>query len=206
MSTVMRVNASELGTCDDAQEDNSYSGLAKVAFDQLVVQPWQGLVNTAAAFGRFSYQHPATALAMTATFAMPVVAALMPEQSSNLWYRQFTCASSRDVQQITTFVGSSTVTLNFAPADGKYQFTPNTNAPGYPSATQCSYAANTYWYGPSFDAGQLYTNSNCTIKYNYANPTISTFQWGQANYTGFYSSVLAPGFAVTSWCSQAIAP
>ena len=205
VSTGMSVNSSELRTSDDAQEDSSYSGLAKVAFDQLVVQPCQGLLSTAAAFGRFSYQHPATALALTATFALPVVAALLPEQAPQLWYPQFTCAHSPDIQQVTTFVGSKTVTLNFAPANGLYNFTSNTGAPGYASATQCAYATSGYWYGPDI-VTRVYTNADCAGTSYGGLPTSSTYQWGQANYTGFYSSVLAPGFSVTSWCAQAPAP
>ena len=125
VSTIMRVNASELRTCDDAQEDSSYSGLAKVAFDQLVTQPCQGLLSTAAAFCKFSYQHPVMALAITSAYALPVVAALMPDQSANLWYPQFTCASTTDIITVTSTVNGVT-THAYAPADVGYDFTPYT--------------------------------------------------------------------------------
>jgi len=195
---------------ENKYEDGSYSGLAKVAFDQFVTQPCQAVLSTAAAFCKFSYQHPATALAMTATFALPVVAALLPEQSSNLWYPQFTCAHVNDIQQITTYIDrSGWVTLNFATAHGGYEFTPNTNVQGYASATQCAYAANAHWYGPNTNNGPTacYSDANCTSQTSCSNfASTNLYQLGQANYTGFYSSVLAPGISATSWCAQATAP
>ena len=203
VSTWMRANTSESRVLDDAQGDSSYSGLAKVAFDQLVTQPCQAVLSTTAAFCKFSYQHPATALAMTATFALPVVAALVPEQSSTLWYPSFVCAKKADVQQMTYVVNSVSVTNNFVTSDGGYDFQPYNGTIGYATDSACSYASWSSWLYKMTPACQ-YTDSKCTqyIGYPCNGGATGSYLIAQPEYTMSLSEQQSPLVTITALCVQ----
>ncbi len=179
VSTRMRVNGYELRTWDDAQEDSSYSGIAKVAFDQLVTQPLQGALSTAEAFCKFAYQRPATALAITAAYALPVVAAAMGEREIFKWYPLYTCASTPDIKQLSPFNGTQYVTLNFAPVTAQ-GFTPYTGGGGYQTSYECSNSSMRNWAFP-VPTSAVFGDAACSTLVNEP-PSMNTYQWAQAYY------------------------
>lgn len=175
VSTGLRANASSYAQIDEnAQEDNSE--LAGVVFDQLVTQPCRSLLRTVEAFGKFAYQNPAMALAITATYVLPVVAAL-DERTTSLWYPQYACVRTMDIMQVTTWVGSESVTVNWVAGDkvAQYQFTPYTSGSGYATYIECSNKTWGNWIYPH-PATSSYYDYGCTI---IAPISSNAYQWAK---------------------------
>lgn len=89
VATKLSAHTVEMRLGEAAQEITPPMGLANVALDQLVTKPLQGLLSTAEAFCKFSYQHPVAAFTLTAAYALPVVATLVsaptPSPISGNW-------------------------------------------------------------------------------------------------------------------------
>ncbi len=200
VSTRMRVNASELRTLDDAKGDSDDSGLVSVLYDQLVIQPCQGLLSTAMGFCKFAQQHPVAAFTLTTAYALPVVVALLPEQAPQLWYPSFICAKGSDTQQITYDVNGASVTNSFVTSDGGYTFPPYYQTSGYATASACSYASWSRWLyvGDIASGPQCYSDANCTYRSGARGSCIA-----QPYYTTSFNDQQAPATYLTALCVQA---
>jgi hypothetical protein len=188
-STGLHVNASELRTVSDAQEDGN-SGLYGVICDQLVTQPCRGLLNTAHSFIDFARQHPYTTLLAITVYTLPFVAA------STEWYARYVCASSSSM-----LWGSPTY-------DQPYTVLPYTSSMysectgttliagthGFSTRAECETDAGLNWRGPS-ERGVWgnYQNPACTGQNQYALCNF-TIPWGSG---GDYYAI-----KFTPFCSQ----